>query len=93
MSPRSILIIEDDTTLLRGLKDKATEAADQIGEAAGSAAEAVGKATDTVVDSIRCAVSSLGVSACVRLTSTPATQPARRPWLAHIVNSVAASIS
>jgi hypothetical protein len=40
----------DTGSMLRGLKDKATEAAGQIGEAAGGAAEAVGKATETVVD-------------------------------------------
>ncbi len=50
-------------------------------------------ATATVVDSMRFAVSSSGVSVWVRLTRTPATQPARSPDDAHIVNSVAASIS
>ena len=38
-----------------------------------------------MVDSIRFAVSSSGVSCCVRLTSTPATHPARSPDDAHIV--------
>jgi hypothetical protein len=48
----------DTGSLLRGLKEKAGEAADQIGEAAGSAADAIGKATGTVVDKAKETVQS-----------------------------------
>ncbi len=44
-------------------------------------------------DSVFAMVSAFGISCWVRLTMTPATIPARRPWLVHMVSRVADSIS